>query len=154
MQDMPESKPANNLTFIAFDFGLRRLGVAVGQSLTQTAQPLATLSCKNGEPNWNDIQDIQNTWRANAFVIGLPIHKDGTDSPVSSAARIFAQKIKKQFHLPVHLFDERYSSITAEEFIKTQRKGGNRKHRAKKEEIDRLAAAVILQNWFLENLEK
>ncbi len=148
---MPEPTRERCLTLLAFDFGLKRLGVAVGQSITQTAQPLATLLCRNGEPDWNEVRAVQNKWQANAFIVGLPVNKDGTDNSFSKACRTFAAQIEKQFGLPVHLVEERLSSIAAQDFLKAQRQCGERKRRVKKEEIDKVAAAVILQNWFLEN---
>ncbi len=149
---MPETQPKNNLVLLAFDFGLRRLGIAVGQSLTKTAQPLTTLKCNNGEPDWHAVHQLQQEWQAQAFVVGLPKNKDGTDSSVSRAARVFAKKMEEQFGLPVYLVDERFSSLTAEQHLKEKRQDGTHSHRIKKEEIDKLAAAIILQSWFLESV--
>ncbi|MBN1379508.1 MAG: Holliday junction resolvase RuvX [Gammaproteobacteria bacterium] len=147
---MADPSISNNQTILAFDFGLRRLGIAVGQSLTQTAQPLTTLICKNGTPDWHEIEKLQRQWQPNCFVIGLPLNADGSDSTATAAARKFAGHIEQRFSLPVYLFDERYSSVTAEELLKKLRQSGERRRQIRKEDIDKFAAAVILQSWFKE----
>lgn len=147
---MPDRFSDKSQTILAFDFGLRRLGVAVGQSLTQTAQPLTTLICNNGVPNWHEIEKLQRQWQADCVVIGLPLNKDGSDNTTTAATRKFAREIEQRLKLPVHLFDERYSSVSAEDILKAKRQGIERRRQVRKQDIDRVAAAVILQNWFQE----
>jgi putative Holliday junction resolvase len=147
---MPDYSGISSQTALAFDFGLRRLGVAVGQSLTGTAQPLTTLICNNGTPDWHEIEKLQRQWQANYFVVGLPVNKDGSDTAVTTAARTFSNELKRRFQIPVHFFDERHSSMSAEELLKTKRQLGDRRRQIRKTDIDKFASAVILQNWFKE----
>lgn len=147
---MPDHSGISGQTALAFDFGLRRLGVAVGQSLTGTAQPLTTLICSNGTPDWREIEKLQRLWQANYFVVGLPVNKDGSDTAVTVAARTFGNELKRRFQIPVHFFDERYSSMSAEELLKTKRQLGDRRRQIRKTDVDKFASAVILQNWFKE----
>ena len=144
---MPEPGDATNHTLLAFDYGRQRIGIAVGQTLTRTAQPLTTVYNHNGEPDWQAIDKLQQQWQAGTIIIGLPSNKDGTDNEVCRAVRNFAVAVEKRFHLPVHLVDERYSSASATAFLKAQRHSGRRGRQVRKEDIDKIAAAVILQSW-------
>lgn len=146
---MPDPVTQKYRTVLAFDFGLRRIGVAVGQSLLQTVQPLTAVRSKKGTPDWSTIEKLQQEWHADCFVIGLPLNKDGSDNATTTATRKFADEMKKRFRVNVFFADERYSSISAENHLKQQRQCGERKQTVKKEDIDKVAAAVILQDWFM-----
>ena len=148
---MRSTEMTSNQTLLAFDYGLKRIGVAVGQTITCTAQPLVTLKCNNGTPDWLAIEKLHKQWQPAAYVIGLPLNKDGSDSNFSKAVRHFASNIEERFQQPVHLQDERLSSSAAESFLNSQREDGSRKQRVQKEDIDRIAAAVIIQSWLNEN---
>lgn len=129
-------------TLLGFDFGLRRIGVAVGQRVTGTATALTTLAARDGQPDWRQIARLLDTWRPDALVVGLPLQLDGTDSEVTRAAQRFARRLEGRFHLPVLLHDERLSSHTAEQWL--------REHAGKLPAAgaaDRVAAQVILQDW-------
>lgn len=129
-------------TLLGFDFGLRRIGVAVGQRVTGTATALTTLAARDGQPDWAQIARLLETWHPDALVVGLPLQLDGTDSEVTRAAQRFARRLEGRFHLPVFLHDERLSSHTAEQWLwehagKLPAAGA----------ADRVAAQVILQDW-------
>ncbi|MDV3237979.1 MAG: Holliday junction resolvase RuvX [Gammaproteobacteria bacterium] len=129
-------------TLLGFDFGLRRIGVAVGQRVTGTATALTTLAARDGQPDWTQIARLLETWHPDALVVGLPLQLDGTDSEVTRAAQRFARRLEGRFHLPVFLHDERLSSHTAEQWL--------REHAGKLPAAgaaDRVAAQVILQDW-------
>lgn len=129
-------------TLLGFDFGQRRIGVAVGQRITGTATALTTLTARDGQPDWTQIAHLLETWRPDALVVGLPLHLDGTASEVTHAAQRFARRLEGRFHLPVFLHDERLSSHTAEQWL--------REHAGRlpgSGATDRVAAQVILQDW-------
>ena len=134
---------------IGFDFGMKRIGVAIGQTITQTARPLDTIQAKDGIPNWNAIDKLIKKWLPDALVVGIPLNMDGTDQPISHIARQFANALRERFHLPVYEIDERLTTKDAREKLFAE--GG---YKALQDgQVDRLAAQLILQNWFAENLE-
>ena len=128
-----------HITVLGFDFGMKRIGVAVGQTLTQTAQPLVVLSAKDGIPSWSTIKQLIDEWGAQALVVGLPYQLDGSDQMISFAAKKFARRLEQRFQLPVHLVDERYTTKAARTHPDTTLKPG--------ELIDSHAAAIILESW-------
>jgi len=125
-------------TLLGFDFGKKRTGVAVGQSLTGTATGLTTLQSQRNKPDWSAIEALIKEWQPNALVVGIPVHMDGKEQDMTLAARKFARQLEGRFQLPVHEADERLSSAEAELSL-----GSN----AEKEDIDREAARIILQSW-------
>lgn len=128
---------------LGFDFGFKRIGVAVGQTLTRTASPLTTISAKAGIPKWSEIEKIISRWQPKAFVVGLPTCIDDSELYTTAAAREFADQLQQRFSLPVHLVDERLSTVEARERLFA--KGGYRKIR--NSQIDSIAAAIILEQW-------
>lgn len=134
---------------IAFDFGTKRIGVAVGQTITKTARPLETIQAKEGIPDWQQIEKLTKKWRPDALVVGIPLNMDGTDQRISHMARRFAAELHKRFSLPVHAMDERLTTKDARERLFLE--GG---YKALQDgQVDRVAAQLILQNWFAENLK-
>lgn len=129
--------------FLGFDFGYKRIGVAVGQRLTCSASPLTTLDAKMGVPDWNVIQKIIAQWSPQALIVGLPTCIDDSALYTTAAAKRFAKQLRKQFALPVHLVDERLSTVEARGQLFEQ--GGYRK--IKKTEVDSIAACIILEQW-------
>jgi len=125
-------------TLLGFDFGTQRIGIAVGQSITGTATALCTINSSHGKPDWDRITDLIEHWRPDALVVGLPLHDDGSYSDISKAARKFAQQLEGRYRLPVHSMDERLSSHAARQHMKRT---------AGKQEVDAVAAMIILQNW-------
>lgn len=127
---------------LSFDFGMSKIGVAVGQSITQTARPLTNIKAQDGIPNWRDIESLIAEWHADALIVGLPYNMDGTLQDISLAARKFARRLKAQFRLPVYMCDERLTTKEAQSLL--HEKGD------KKTEVDSFAASLILESWFRE----
>ncbi len=139
-----QAETRGDRTLLGFDFGLRRIGVAVGQECTRTATALTTLQCPNQQPAWHRIEELIQEWQPDALVIGVPLHMDGQEQALTTYARQFGMQLAQRFGLPVHEVDERLSSYEAEEIMK-QREPLGRKNKSR---IDQLAASIILQDWF------
>ena len=138
MPDTPE-------TILAFDFGLRRIGVAVGQQVTASANPLAVLQNGADGPDWTAISKLIDEWQPARIIVGLPTHADGSPSEISKQVRNFVGELAR-FERPVETEDERYSSLEAEEMLKSERALGLR-GRISKEMIDSAAATLIAERW-------
>ncbi len=134
-------------TVLAFDFGLKRIGIASGDTLTRTAAPRAAASVKQGRPDWDAIQRNVQALQPKLFVVGAPYNVDGSPGKLAPAARRFAAELESRFGLPVNMVDERWSSLEAAEALKAQRASGERRRRVSREDIDSAAAAVILERW-------
>jgi len=139
---MPEGQ---NITLLAFDFGLRRIGVAVGQTLTGSASPVGVVPARDGEPDWQLLEKYLREWAPAELVVGLPYTMDGGEQDITQRARKFATALAGHFAGPVHMIDERLSSREAETRLKTLRQAGRR--RISREDIDCAAACVILESW-------
>ena len=129
--------------YLGFDFGYKRIGVAVGQQITCSARPLTTLAARLGVPNWEEVQKIINEWRPQALIVGLPTCIDDSEQYTTTAARDFAGELEKRYLLPVHLVDERLSTVEARAQLFA--KGGYRK--IKQSQVDSFAACIILEQW-------
>lgn len=125
---------------LGFDFGVKRIGVAVGQELTRTARALETLTSPDGGPDWDGITRLIEQWQPDALVVGLPLNADGSDHEVTRLARRFGNRLKGRYNLPVFSIDERLSSVEAERLLAEQ-------GRYNKEDVDKLAARIILESW-------
>lgn len=135
---------------LGFDFGTKRIGVAVGQTVTQTARPLDTIQAKEGKPNWQSIEKLIKKWLPDALVVGIPLNMDGTEQRITGAARHFAKQLSERYQLPIYEMDERLTTKDAREQLFNE--GG---YKALQDgQVDRLAAQLILQNWFAANLKK
>lgn len=132
-------------TILAFDYGRRRIGVAVGQQITASATALGTIRNSDEGPDWRRIRSLVNEWRPARLVVGLPLKPDGTASDIDDDVRTFRNALE-QFHLPVASIDERYTSLEAAEQLRDQRRDG-RKGRIRKETIDAAAAVLIAERW-------
>ncbi|MEO5573292.1 MAG: Holliday junction resolvase RuvX [Gammaproteobacteria bacterium] len=130
-------------TLMGFDYGAKRIGVAVGQELTRTATPLETVTVTNAKPDWAAITRLITSWQPGALVVGLPFNEDGSEHDVTRAARRFGQQLQGRYHLPVHTVDERLSSFAAEHMPRPH--GASPRH--SKQTLDKVAAQVILQAW-------
>ncbi|MEQ8954208.1 MAG: Holliday junction resolvase RuvX [Gammaproteobacteria bacterium] len=128
---------------MAFDFGTHRIGVAIGQSLTGTAQAVCVLKARDGKPDWDQVQALIEEWRPDVFVVGLPYNMDGSECELLALAKKFANRIKERFSRPCYGMDERLSSVAAIEQVIEE--GGTLK---KSKAIDDIAAQIILENWF------
>ena len=129
--------------FLGFDFGYKRIGLAVGQHLTGSATPLPTLDAKQGVPNWGEVEKKIKQWRPGALIVGLPKAMDDTELYTTALARGFARQLRKRFSLPVYLVDERLTTKEARSHLFAE--GGYKK--IKKTEIDSIAACIILEQW-------
>jgi putative Holliday junction resolvase len=141
-------------TVLAFDFGLKRIGIASGDTLTATAAPRPAAACHHHGPDWDSIAREVRSLGPKLLVVGAPYNADGSPGALAPAARRFAAELERRFGLPVHLVDERWSSLEANAALKAQRSSGERKRRVRKEDIDSAAAAVILERWFSERAEQ
>lgn len=138
---MPKAKEPN--TLLGFDFGMRQIGVAIGQAITKTATPLTILKAEDGVPNWDLIAEMIVTWAVEAFVVGIPYKMDGSEQAITLAARSFGRKLHGRFHLPVFFMDERLTSKEAKNIAQLAYSDKTR--------IDSIAAQLILESWLREN---
>lgn len=126
-------------TLLGFDYGQKRIGVAVGQLLTRSATPLTTVTARDHKPDWAAISRLIDEWKPDALVVGIPYHMDGNTQPATEAARRFCRQLEGRYGLAVHPAEERLSSYAVESQLsgKTGANAG----------IDALAAQLILQDW-------
>jgi len=141
--------PATPETILAFDFGLRRIGVAVGQQVTASATPLAVIPNSENGPDWTAIDALVREWQPARIIVGMPAHADGSPSEISNDVNEFISELGR-FERPVETEDERYSSLEAGELLKSERAAGLR-GRIKKEMIDSAAATLIAERWLAKN---
>lgn len=132
-------------TILAFDFGLRRIGVAVGQDVTASASPVGTVANGESGVDHERIAAIIAEWRPTALVVGMPTHADGSPGAMTDAVEAFIKELVR-YGLPVRTVDERYSSIEAEQALKRARQQGSR-GRISKEDIDAAAAVFIAERY-------
>ena len=135
---------------LGFDYGARRIGVASGNRISQSAQPLPIVMVHAGNPDWARIDNLLGEWRPEALVVGLPLTLDGGEQKISKAARAFANALGQRSGLPVHLMDERHTSQEAARRFAGQRASGHARRRDAAN-LDSLAAVVILETWLREN---
>lgn len=128
--------PAQQLSFLAFDFGQKRTGVASGNRIAHTAQALTSIHAEQTEARFAQIQKLIAQWQPDALVVGIPAHPDGTAHEMTRLAQKFARQLAGRFALPVHEVDERYSSVEAES-----------RHA---QDVDAEAAAILLEQFFSE----
>ncbi len=134
-------------TVLAFDFGLRRIGIASGDTVTATAGPRPAVAVTTSGPDWASIEREIRSLQPHLLVVGAPYNADGSPGSLATAADGFAAELERRFGLPVHRVDERFSSLHASERLKAQRASGARKRRVRREDVDSAAAAVILERW-------
>jgi putative Holliday junction resolvase len=139
-----EQRSFDAKTVLCFDYGSKSIGVAVGQSITGTANPLPSLRAKDGVPSWDQIKNIIDQWRPDLLLVGLPLNMDGSCSELSHRAKKFANRLHGRFGLPIALADERLSSFEAKGEIIMHTGSRN----FKKHNVDSLSARIILEGWF------
>ncbi len=129
---------------LGFDYGTQKIGYAIGNSLTQSAQPLGALKARDGVPNWDQVATLVNEWKPEIVVVGNPLNMDGSVSELSKRAQKFANRIHGRLGLKVELVDERLTSSEAKSYAK------ERGHRGDFESnpIDADAAALIVESYF------
>lgn len=133
----------NTHVVLGFDFGSKKMGVAVGQTITGTASPLVQLDIQDGEPDWEKITALISEYKPFAFIVGHPIHIDGSKQVITLLAENFAKLLKAHYDLPVYSVDERLSTVEARRELFEQ--GGYRA--LSKKNIDMKSAQIILQEW-------
>ncbi len=143
MPDTPEAGPAE--TIVAFDFGLRRIGVAVGQNITGSASPLGIVSNDESGPDHARISRLLDEWRPARLVVGMPAHTDGSPSEMQVPVKAFIKELAR-YELPIDVVDERYTSIEAKAVLKKARAAGTR-GRLSREMIDSAAAVFIAEHY-------
>lgn len=131
---------------LGFDVGTRRIGVAVGNTLTANAQPLDVLDVRSGEPDWAQLDRIVREWQPAGLIVGLPLTLDGGEQAITHHARDFADRAGTRYGVPVHLVDERHTSQEAARRFAAARAAGTRRRRDA-DKLDAIAAAVILETW-------
>jgi len=131
-------------TVLAFDFGERRIGVAVGEHLIHSANPLVTIDNESNEVRFAAITQLVNEWQPKLLVVGLPLSLDGSETEVTQLCKKFARRLNGRFNLPVALIDERYTSAEASQLLNES----GIKGRAQKAMLDQVAAQTILRSYF------
>lgn len=132
-----------NFTTIAFDYGVKSIGVAVGQKITGTASPLSAVKANDGIPNWQTIEDVFAEWQPDNLLVGLPLNMDGSEQEITQRARKFANRLHGRFGLTVHTHDERLSTVDAK--ARLFELGGFKK--LTKEKVDSVSACLIYESW-------
>ncbi|QZN96837.1 Holliday junction resolvase RuvX [Symbiopectobacterium purcellii] len=133
-----------NRTLMAFDFGTKSIGVAIGQEVTGTARPLTAFKAQDGVPDWNQVEKVINEWQPDLLVVGLPLNMDGSEQELTARARKFANRLHGRFGKPVELQDERLSTVEARADL--FERGGFRA--LNKGQVDATSAVIILESWF------
>jgi len=137
---MPSKTPGR---LLAFDFGLKQIGVAVGNVALGTSEPLAILRAREGQPDWDAVARLLDEWQPAQLLVGDPLNMDGSVSELAQRARRFARRLEGRFGLPVALVDERLSSFE----VKQQQREAGHAGDYRKRPVDSLAAQLILQDW-------
>lgn len=130
---------------LGFDFGTQNLGVAVGNCLTQTAQPLTILKVTHNQPRWEAIEELLQEWQPEAFIVGIPYTRDGTVTEHQKIIKKFINRLHGRFGLPVFIVNEAYSSQESERYIKPSQ-------RHKKGQLDAISAAIIVERWLQQEI--
>jgi len=128
---------------LAFDFGTRQIGVASGQKLLKTANPLTILRAKDGIPNWSELKKLIDDWMPDQILVGLPLNMNGSESQFCLRARKFGKRLHGKYGVEVAMVDERLSTFTAKNQLQTK----NQKYKHKKTLVDDIAAVLILETW-------
>ena len=127
---------------LGFDYGPRKIGIAVGQTLTGTATALQTLRAVQNKPDWYGISELIETWQPDALVVGLPYNMDDTEAAMASSAMRFARQLEGRYRHKVHLIDERLTSLEARRVMPGRMKNID--------DLDAIAAKLILETWLSE----
>ena len=135
-------------TVLALDFGLKRIGIASGDTLTRSARPRGVVANGPSGPDWAALQKHLDDLRPARLAVGEPYNADGSASPLTEITRRFAAELQARCSLPVDLVDERWSSQDAEERLRSARASGLKTRRVSAADVDAEAAAVILERWF------
>ena len=141
----PGGLPARG-TVLAFDFGEKRIGVAVGECELRSASPLLTFDAETNDARWSAVGRLLDEWKPVTLVVGLPLSPDGVPHDMTARAERFARQLEGRYRLPVVLQDERYTSAEADSQLRDE--GGVRDWRSRKQKLDAHAAQLILKDYF------
>ncbi|MEN3979664.1 Holliday junction resolvase RuvX [Acinetobacter sp. CWB-B33] len=139
---MPDLNTPNMI--MAFDFGTQKMGMAVGQSMIESANPLALFPMKDGIPNWDELLKIIQQYQPNLFLVGLPLNMDDTESELSARSRKFARRLRHQTNIETLMVDERLTTREARGELEHYQAQG----RGKKLAADSIAAALFIESWY------
>ena len=126
------------MQIVAFDFGTKKIGVAVGQTSTYTSSPLQVISSKDNKVKWNEIMILLNEWKPELVIVGKPLNMDGTDSEIMKEVEKFYQKLKSIYDAKFEYIDERLTTFEARQILEEK----------KFETVDANAAKILFDNWF------
>lgn len=130
-------------TLLAFDYGTKNIGLACGQTISNSANALAPLKAKDGIPDWQQVEKVLKEWQPDLVLVGLPLNMDDSESELSTRARKFANRLHGRFGVKVEMVDERLSSFEAKGEVISR--GGSRDY--KHNPVDSIAARLILETW-------
>lgn len=136
-----------NTRVIGFDYGLKRIGVAMGNTQTGTSEGLATVRAKDGLPDWSVVENLIGRWLPSLLVVGLPLNMDGSEGAMAGKARKFGQLIRRRFDLEVVFVDERLSTVHADELLVASTPPGKSLRRKRLKLRDPLAAELIIRTY-------
>ena len=129
---------------MGFDFGQSKIGVAIGQRLTSSANPLGIVPAKDGKPDWQILDKLINEWQPGLFIVGLPLNMDDSMSEMGRAAQKFSRRLEGRYHIATAMMDERLSTFEARQQTDNVSAAGSGKHT---QELDDIAAQLILESW-------
>lgn len=141
---MPDMTNASSGTVLAFDFGTRRIGVAIGEHELRMAHPLMTIDQSMTGPRFEKIAELIKAWQPVLLVVGLSVHADGTEHEITRLCRRFARRLEGRFRIPVALADERYTTVIARSVLEEAGVTGKKQRPM----LDQIAAQYILQTYF------
>ena len=153
MPEGPQAAATGPRLALGLDFGVRRIGVAAGHTLTGSAQPLGVVSAEAGDPDWRALERYVRDWQPSLIVVVIPYIMDGTDGPLTERVREFCRELHTRFRLEVVAVDERLSSREAEDRLRASRASGERRRRVRHEDVDPIAACVLLEQWLREGAD-
>lgn len=134
-------------TLLAFDYGTKNIGVAVGQTITSSARSLPPLKAKDGVPDWSQIEKLLAEWKPDLVLVGLPLNMDDSESELSARAKKFGNRLNGRFGVKIEMVDERLTSFEAKGEVISR--GGPRDY--KNNPVDSIAARLILESWLERN---
>ncbi len=129
-----------DITLLCFDCGKKRIGTAVGQTITATATALETINTINNKPDWENISRLIKEWSPDKLIVGKPLQLDGSRQEMTDIAERFSRQLEGRFHIPVEMIEEQLSSYEARRELKSTR------------DLDAVAARLILETWLRENI--
>ena len=139
---------AGQRLILAFDFGTRRIGVAVGNEMIASARPLEALPARDGIPDWERVSRLVEEWRPELFVVGLPLNMDGSESEMSARARKFGKRLYGRYGKPCEMVDERGSTREAKAIARETEGLRDARKSYRDDGVDGIAAVLILESWF------